>query len=98
MRLIDADSLIDELEDLCKRICDSSDPEGLNCAICPLAIGVEKIENELTVYPCAHRAGGIWIQDKYTRRCSNCGNAYWMRSGNEWNYCPTCGSKNKWEE
>lgn len=37
---------------------------------------------------------GKWIADKYTRKCSECKSTYWMREGNEWNYCPNCGSKN----
>lgn len=37
---------------------------------------------------------GKWIADKYTRKCSECESTYWMREGNEWNYCPNCGSKN----
>ena len=37
---------------------------------------------------------GEWIEDKYTRKCSVCGSTYWMRGGDEWNYCPNCGAKN----
>ena len=99
MRLIDADTLIDEFEKYCKWECnliDANDPDGLKCHSCPLFYCCEKIENELTIYPVTHHANGLWIQDKYTRRCSSCGNAFWMRSGNEWDYCPICGSKNKW--
>lgn len=41
-----------------------------------------------------HVKHGKWIADKYTRKCSECESTYWMREGNEWNYCPNCGAKN----
>lgn len=49
------------------------------------------IESVPTIDPVKH---GKWIADKYTRKCSECESTYWMREGNEWNYCPNCGAKN----
>ena len=45
-----------------------------------------------------HVKHGEWIADKYTRKCSECESTYWMREGNEWNYCPNCGAKNGGED
>lgn len=36
---------------------------------------------------------GRWIQDKYTRVCSECGAHYWLRFAEQWNHCPNCGAK-----
>ncbi len=51
----------------------------------------EGVKQLPTIDPVKH---GKWIKDKYTRKCSECESTYWMREGNEWNYCPNCGSKN----
>lgn len=44
--------------------------------------------------PIVEPKRGEWVEDKYTRKCSVCGSTYWRRGGDEWNYCPNCGSKN----
>lgn len=49
------------------------------------------VEAAQTIDPVKH---GKWIADKYTKKCSECKSTYWMREGNEWNYCPNCGPKN----
>ena len=38
---------------------------------------------------------GRWIEDKYTRVCSECGSHYWLRFAEPWNYCPNCGANMK---
>ena len=47
------------------------------------------------VAPVRH---GRWISDKYTRKCSACGNTYWLRFADHWDYCPSCGAKMDAEE
>lgn len=77
MRLIDADELLKH-----KGNCYDINGHLL------YAVGTGNIMAAKTIEP----KKGKWIADKYTRKCSECESTYWMREGNEWNYCPNCGA------
>lgn len=81
MRLIDADALI-----YTKAFapCGNGKYDAVNIVY----------ETDIDAAPTIEPKHGKWIADKYTRKCSECESTYWMREGNEWNYCPNCGAKN----
>ena len=108
MRLIDADSLIEDLELLAKHeenfrqsvilgvvhtIKARSTIDAMYRKICEAEIAIGKTQTA-DVAPVRH---GRWIeQEKYTfgtmYDCSICDNRI-LDNGHSWNYCPNCGAK-----
>lgn len=87
MRLIDADAL----KDVAGKISVQDKGVIVESVVDTAVAMVEEIVNHA---PTIEPKRGEWIEDKYTRKCSICGSTYWRRGGDEWNYCPNCGSKN----
>ena len=91
MRMIDADALKNKL------YTDSDDHADRYTWHEVYEMNARVIDQMPTIYPVEHVTGGSWIEDKYTRRCSNCGRTYWQRGGESCRYCPECGSRNEEE-
>lgn len=92
MRLIDAESVINDLV-LCKKIIndavkDSGNLKSINQCTQTTLDGVIKI---ISLYPTAERKKGRWIHSKetITNVCSECR----CCAFGWWQYCPMCGAK-----
>lgn len=103
MRLIDADALLKRMQDYYGIVADMEkimvetifvDGEGGEFVIQTAKTTLEEIEDFFKNTPTIEPKRGEWVEDKYTRKCSICGNAYWRRGGDAWNYCPNCGARN----